>query len=240
MSRISGAFVGAMLAAAGLAGAARAETGPPDRAFAATTLNLSAQGETDAAPDKAVITLGVQIKAATAGEAMRQDAARMARVIAALRAAGIAEKDIQTSNLSLGAQYDYAQNQPPKLNGYLASNDVTITVNDLARLGPAVDASVAAGADQVNGVSFGLKDSRAAEDAARKAAVAALQAKAELYAAATGYRVQRLVNLSEGGGYQLSPVRPMAMMKAADAATPIAPGQLTVRVDISGLYELAK
>ena len=239
MIRISSALVGAMLATTELAGAARAEP-PTERAFATTTLNLSAQGESEAAPDKAVITLGVQIKAATAGEAMRQDAIRMAQVIAALKKAGLADRDIQTSNLSLGAQYDYVQNQPPRLNGYQASNEVTVTVNDLARLGPAVDASVAAGADQINGISFGLKNSHAAEDAARKAAVVALQAKAELYAAATGYHVQRLVNLSEGGGYQPSPIRPMAMMRTADAATPIAPGQLTVRVDISGIYELAK
>ncbi len=232
-------MAGVMLATA-LTGAAHAQAAAADATFAATTLTLSAQGQAEAAPDKAVITLGVQVKAATAGEAMRQDAARMARVIAALKAAGMAEKDIQTSNLSLGAEYDYVQNQPPKLNGYQASNEVTITVNDLSRLGPAVDASVAAGADQINGISFGLKDSRGAEESARKAAVAALRAKAELYAAATGYRVQRLVNLSEGGGYQPSPPRPVAMMKMAAAATPIAPGQLTVQVDISGVYELAK
>ncbi len=126
--------------------------------------------------------------------------------------------------------------------GYEAANTVTIIVNDLARLGPAVDASVSAGADQINGISLGLKDPRTAEDAARKAAVAALQARAELYATATGYRVGRLVNLSEGGGYQPGPIRPMALMKvqAAAAPTPVEAGELTVRIDISGLYELAK
>jgi len=244
MKRIWGPGVAA--AAAGLAlacGTARAETtAGGDRMFDATTLSLSAYGQTEAAPDKATITLGVQVKAATAGEAMREDAARMTQVIDALKKAGIGAKDIQTSNLSLNAAYDYTPNRAPRLVGYQASNEVAITVNDLSRLGPAVDASVAAGADQINGISFGLKDPRAAEDVARKAAVVALQAKAELYATATGYRVRRLVNLSEGGGYQPGPIRPLAMMKAEAAAapTPVEPGQLTVRIDITGIYELAK
>ncbi len=245
MKRIWGP--GLVAAAAGLAlasGGASAQTaaGTTDRAFDATTLSLSAYGETNAAPDKATITLGVQVKAPTAGEAMHEDAARMTQVVAALKKAGIEPKDIQTSNLSLNAAYDYAPNQAPKLVGYEAANTVTIIVNDLARLGPAVDASVSAGADQINGISFGLKDPRAADDTARKAAVAALQAKAELYAMATGYHVRRLVNLSEGGGYQPGPIRPMALMKAQAAAapTPVEAGELTVRIDISGVYELAK
>jgi len=118
---------------------------------------------------------------------------------------------------------------------------VTIVVEELARLGPAVDAVTAAGANQINGISFGLKDSSAAEDQARLAAVKALRAKAELYAAATGYRVSRLVSLSEGGGIEPGPVVPM-MMKArmAAAPTPVAAGELTVRIDVNGLYELAK
>jgi uncharacterized protein YggE len=153
----------------------------------------------------------------------------------------VADKDIQTSNLSLNAQYVYAANEPAKLTGYQASNDVTIVVEDLSRLGPAVDAVTAAGANQINGISFGLKDSSAAEDQARLAAVKALRAKAELYAGATGYRVSRLVSLSEGGGIEPGPVVPM-MMKArmAAAPTPVAAGELTVRIDVNGLYELAK
>lgn len=239
--RLSARLAGAVLAGAVLGGAAHAEASDPaSRAFDATTLSLSAHGEVEATPDKATITLGVQVKAPTAGQAMSEDAARMTRVIAALRKAGIAERDIQTANLNLNADYDYAPNQAPRLVGYQASNEVTITVNDLSRLGSAVDASVTAGADQVNGVAFGLKDPRQAEDAARRAAVAALQAKADLYASATGYRVRRLVNLSEGGGGPAAPIRPMAFAKVAETATPVAPGQLSVQVEINGVYELVK
>lgn len=215
-----------------------------DAMFRATTLNLSAYGETRVAPDMATINLGVNVEAATAQEAMRANATRMNQVIAALKKAGIAERDIQTSNLNLSAQYAYEQNQPPRLTGYQASNQVTIRVNDLGRLGAAVDATVSAGANQVNGISFGLKDSTAAENAAREAAVRALAAKADLYAKATGHRVARLVSLSEAGGYapQPMPMFKTARMESALAAdaTSVSGGELAVRIDITGLYELAR
>jgi uncharacterized protein YggE len=118
---------------------------------------------------------------------------------------------------------------------------VTVTVHDLKRLGQAVDATVDAGANQVNGISFGLDDPTAAENAARETAVRALQAKADLYARATGYRIQRLVSLNEGQASYPQPPRPMmsaAMEKSAD--TSVSPGELTVRVDVTGLYEAAK
>lgn len=221
---------------------ARAQSAPDaGRMFDATTLSLSAYGQTKVVPDEATITLGVQTTAPVAAQAMAENAAQMTAVTTALRRAGVADKDIQTSNLSLNAQYVYNANEPARLTGYQASNDVTIVVEDLARLGPAVDAVTAAGANQINGISFGLKDSSAAEDQARLAAVKALRAKAELYASATGYRVARLVNLSEGGGVEPGPIAPMMMQaRVAVAKTPVAAGELTVRIDVNGLYELAK
>jgi uncharacterized protein YggE len=232
----------ALLATTAAPALALAQAAPADRAFEATTLNLSAGGEVKATPDQAVITLGVQTKAATAAEAMAGDAAQMNQVMAALRRAGLTDRDIQTSNISLNAQYDYQQNQPPRLTGYMASNDVTITVNDLKRVGATLDAVVSAGANQINGISFGLKDPAAAEDAARRAAVVALRAKADLYAQATGYKVTRLINLSEGGGYVASPPRVFAMAKAmpGGAPTPVSAGELTVRIDVTGIYELGR
>jgi uncharacterized protein YggE len=168
----------------------------------------------------------------------------MSQVMSALQKAGIAAKDIQTSGLNLNAQYQYEQNLPPRLTGYQASNQVTVTVHDLARLGAAVDATVTAGANQVNGISFGLDDPTAAENAARERAVKALQAKADLYARATGYRVGRLVSLSEGGGYSVPPPMPMMMnqmkREAMAADTSVSPGELKVRIEVRGLYELSR
>ncbi|WP_068874267.1 MULTISPECIES: SIMPL domain-containing protein [unclassified Phenylobacterium] len=238
--------IGLALAVTAAAPAALAQAAPPaaDTMFRATTLNLAAYGETKVAPDMATITLGVMTEGKTAAEAMQANAARMNAVVASLRKAGIPDKDIQTSNLNLNPQYRYQENQPPVLVGYQASNNVTVTVNDLKRLGPAVDATVNAGANQVHGISFGLSDPTAAENAAREAAVKALAAKADLYAKATGHRISRLVSLSEGGGYAPQPPMPMvayaAKREMADAGTSISAGEMKVRIDISGLYELAR
>jgi hypothetical protein len=242
---IRAAVLSALLAATA-APAALAQAAPPaaETMFRATTLNLAAYGETRVAPDMATISLGVTTQAATAQAAMQANATQMTKVVDALKRAGIAAKDIQTSGLNLNPQYVYQENQPPKLTGYQASNQVTVIVHDLARLGPAVDATVSSGANQVNGISFGLDDPTAAENAAREQAVKALADKAQLYARATGYRVARLVTLSEGGGaYPIQPPMPMAdfaSARMAKAGTPVSAGELKVRVDITGLYELAR
>ena len=203
-------------------------------------LNLSAYGEVHAAPDLATIELGVTTQGATAAEAMGSNARQMAGLLAALKKQGVAEKDIQTSNLNLTAQYDYQNGQAPVLKGYQASNTVSVTVRDLGKIGPTVDAVVAGGANQVNGVSFGLRDPQSAEDAARVQAVARLQAEAALYAKATGLHVKALRSLTEGGGYQPSPVRPVMYLKAAaaPAQTQVEAGELDLRVEVQATYEL--
>jgi len=223
--------------------AALGQTAPAaaDSLFRATTLDLSAYGEAKVQPDMATIQLGVTTEGATAAAAMAANNEQMTRVMTALRGAGIAAKDIQTSNLNLSPKYVYGQNQAPRLTGYQASNDVRITVHDLSRLGPAVDATVSAGANQVNGISFGLNDRTAAESAARAQAVRALQAKADEYARATGYRVLRLVSLGEGVSVQgpRPMALPMARMQAA-ASVPVSAGEMEVRIDVTGLFELTR
>ena len=245
MKMLMRAAVLSLALGAAAAPVAFAQTAQPDGAdavFRATTLNLSAYGETKLAPDMATINLGVTTDAATAQAAMQANAARMNQVMASLKRGGIAAKDIQTSQLSVDPQYVYEQNQPPKLTGYRAANQVTVTVRDLSKLGAAVDASVSAGANQVSGINFGLADPSAAEDAAREQAVKALAAKADLYAKATGYHVLRLVSLSEGGA--VSPPQPMPMVAMSarfkEADTAVSPGEVRVRVDVGGVYELAR
>ena len=239
------ALLATALTAAAAAPQALAQAPAPaaDSMFRATTFNLSAYGETRVAPDMATINLGVMTEAKTAAEALAANATRMNAVIASLKKGGIADKDIQTSNLNVAPQYRYVQNEAPVLTGYQVSNQVTVTVRDLKKLGGAVDATVSAGANQVNGISFGLADPTAAENAAREAAVKALTAKADLYARATGYRISRLVNLSEGGGYSPQPPMPMPMMAARAQfkdSTPVSAGELNVRIDITGLYEATR
>lgn len=210
-------------------------------AFQATTLSITSTGETNIAPDMATITLGVTTDGATAADALKANAVRMSAVIASLKRGGIEARDIQTSGLNVNPQYAYKDGEAPRLTGYQVSNQVTVVVRDLTRLGQALDTTVSAGATNVGGISFGLQNPDAAEDAARVDAVKGLQHKAELYARASGYRIVRLVTLGEGGGYTPGPVMPMAMM-ARDkvASTPVEVGELKVRIEVSATYEMAR
>ena len=235
----------AALFAAAPAAQAQTQTGAPARTiFDATTLDLSADGSVKSAPDMATVTLGVTANAASAGAATQIEAQKMTATIAALKARGIEAKDIQTSGLSLNAQYDFPQNAPRKLTGYEASNRVTIVVRDLARTGAVIDAAVASGANGIDGVTFGLSNPKPLQDEARRKAVSALSDKAQLYATATGMRLSRLVNLTEGSD---SAPGPQPMFKAmaarsmlAEAVTPVEGGQIEVRVTLSATYELTR
>ena len=235
------AFAALLLMASAPAALAQ-DGGDAAAVFRATTLNMSASGEVKAAPDMATITLGVQTEAPTASDAMAQNATRMSRIVSALKTQGVSEKDIQTSNISLNAQYDTAENRPPRLRGYRAENTVVITLADIARLGPTLDAVTTAGANQINGVSFGLKDGQAAQDRARLEAVKALQAKADLYAGAAGYRIARLMTLAEdsrwdpaGDGFGNATV-----MAGYRSPTPVQAGELSVQATVSARFELTR
>lgn len=238
------ALASTLMAATALAAPAMAQSAPaPHMIQAEPSISLSAYGEVKVAPDMATITFGVVTEAPTAAEAMAQNAARMTQVIAALRRAGISERDIQTSGLNLSAQYDYVQNEPPRLRGYQASNRVTVVINDVNAVGTTADAVVAAGVNQIDGITFGLKNSKAAEDQARRAAVTALQSKASLYADALGVRLGGIRSLNEGGPNMVQPpvFAGNRMAMAADMeSTPVAPGELTVRIDITGVYDIVR
>lgn len=238
------AALGASMLAAVAAAPAVAQVQPIQVVQPTPSLNLSAFGEVKVAPDMATLTFGVVTEAQTAAEAMRLNAERMTQVTAALRRAGVAERDIQTTGLNLSPQYDYIQNESPRLRGYQASNRVTVNVRDLQRTGQVADAVVAAGVNQIDGISFGLQNSSAAEDQARRLAVQALRAKAELYAQALGVGLGPIRSLSESGGYAPPPPMPMYRMaaraEAMDASTPVSGGELTVRIDVSGVYDIGR
>jgi hypothetical protein len=229
-----GAFALALIAQA-----AAAQTAS-DARFAATTLDLTGHGEARLPPDLATIDLGVTTDAATAGEAMAQNAAAMTKVVAAVRAKGVEPRAIVTSTLALSPQYAYPQGQAAHLTGYQATNRITVTLTDLTLVGAVVDAGVGAGANDAGQISFGLKSRVSAENFARLAAIKALDDKAAAMADAAGYHIRRLVNLSEGSSIRpVSPVPVMAMARMQAApATPVETGEVVVSVDVSGEFEL--
>ena len=137
---------------------------PVVQTISGTRLDVSATGEVSRVPDVAIISAGVQTRAATATGAISQNASRMERVRAALKAAGIADRDIQTSNISLNPEYRYQDNVPPRLTGYTASNQVNIRFRDIRNSGKILDALVAEGANQINGPSLTIDKPEAALD----------------------------------------------------------------------------
>jgi uncharacterized protein YggE len=208
--------------------------------IAGTRLDIVATGEVTRVPDIARISAGVATQATTATDAIRQNAARMERVRAALTRAGIAARDIQTSNINLQPEYRYVQNQPPRLIGYRAGNEVTIRFRDIADTGRILDALVAEGANQINGPSLGIDRPEAALDEARVAALASARVRAELYARSLNMRVRRVLLVSESGATMPPPMPMMRMQAVANEAadTRIDPGEQTLSVTLTVSFEL--
>jgi uncharacterized protein YggE len=204
-------------------------------------ISLTGHGEVQIAPDMALVSIGTVDQAATAAEALAANNASMAAVIAVLKAAGIAEKDMQTSNFLVQPRYDYGNStQPPRLVGYEVSNTLTVTVRHLDTLGALLDKSVASGSNRIDGISFRLADPDAALDEARKRAAADAARKARLYAAALGVNLGPIVSVTESGG--LPPPVAMQMKtlgaEAVSAEVPIARGEQTVAVDVNIVWEI--
>ena len=187
-----------------------------DRSGSPAVLTLTASAETARAPDQLRLTAAVLSNAATAAQAMAANSAQMNAVLAALKAAGVAAKDVQTTGLSLSPQYRYPPEQPPILTGYQARNAISIRTTRLAEAGKLVDAAIKAGANEVQGPEFGLINPDVALDEARAAAVASGRARAELYARAAGLKVKRITSISEGSAAPDPGPRPMLRSAMAE------------------------
>ncbi|MBK8631186.1 MAG: SIMPL domain-containing protein [Sphingomonadales bacterium] len=211
------------------------------RTISGTRLDLQARGESRVTPDVAVVSAGVLTQSADAGTAMRDNAARMTRVLAALKAAGIADKDIQTQSINLSPQYRYANNETPVITGYQANNTVTVRFRDIGKSGAVLDALVKQGANQINGPTLTVESPEASQDAARLSAMKILRARAELYAKAASLKVGRILQLSESVDYNPVPMPVMARMASADGGmekTSIAAGEQGIGVTVNAVFEL--
>ncbi|WP_404367086.1 SIMPL domain-containing protein [Sphingomonas sp. MMS24-J45] len=219
----------------GAASAVSAQTAPliaPD----GTLLDVSAEGHTTRVPDVATIRAGVTTQGQTAAAALAENSARMTRVLAALKKAGVAVRDIRTANVSLSPQYRYADGQAPVITGYQASNSVSVRFRDIAKSGAILDVLVGEGANQIDGPNLSIDQPDAALDEARVSAVKIARARAELYAKAAGLTVARIVSISESGSNDgASPAPPLVFMARAKAAdsTPIAAGEAEVSVNLT-------
>ena len=233
-------FAAAMLAAVALPMPAAAQPSIT-QTIAGTRLDINATGEVTRVPDVAIITAGVVTRSTTATAALQDSANRMDKVLTALKRAGVADRDIQTSSVSLNPEYRYPENQSPQLVGYTASNQVTIRFRDIRSSGKILDALVGQGANQINGPNLTIDKPEAALDEARAKAIASARARAELYARSLGMRVVRVVSVSESGGYAVpppAPPMPMAARAYDSAQTRIEPGEQKLQVNLAVTFEL--
>ena len=199
-------------------------------------LTASGDGEVKAKPDQATLSAGVVTDGKTAGEALAANSRAMNQVFATLKRFGIPDRAIQTSNFSVAPQYpDYNAKQPRRIIGYQVSNTVTVTVDNLDRIGPALDALVASGANSLGDISFSVKNAKPLETQARAEAVHDAAAKAEAMARAAGVTLGPIMSISEGE-VAAPPVpmrRMMAAPMAAAAPPPVAAGEESVTATVT-------
>jgi uncharacterized protein YggE len=229
----------AVLAAAGLTVAAFAGVLQPSGARSAPSadassggITVSGTGSTTLVPDRAQFSFGTVSQAKTASAALAASSQAVTRIIDALKKAGVAKADIQTSEVSLSPR---SNNTGDEIIGYTASNSVTATVRNLADAGDVIDAAVGAGANQVSGPNLLASDSDAAYRNALKAAFADARAKAESLANASGVTLGHITAIAEGGATPISV--PMADT-APGSKTPIEPGTQKIEATVSVTFAI--
>jgi len=186
------------------------------------------------APDTAMIRIGVTSQDKTAREAGEANAKQMTAVLAAIKDAGIADRDIQTSRLSLQPQYDPNKAGTARLTGFQATNQVTVRIRDIDKLPAVLDRAIAAGANEMSGIEFVVSEQSKLLDQARDDAIADARRKAEIFAKAAGAKLGRVISITEEGSTPTP--RPMQAMRAG--AVPVAPGEQTLRAVVTVSYEL--
>jgi uncharacterized protein YggE len=207
------------------------------------TITVTGTGTAEAAPDIATLRVGVTSEAKTARAAMDQTNARTAAIIARMAGLGVAERDMQTSGLSVNPVWS---NRPAaggqtenSITGFVARNGLTLRVRDLAVLGEVIDRAVDDGANDIGGVSFDVDEPAPLLDAARRDAVADAMARAQLYAEAAGVTLGTLQSLSEQGGYAPQP-RMMEMAMARDSGAPIARGEVGFSASVTMVFSIGE
>ena len=240
------AHIAAALAAAAIALPAAALPAAAQQApLAGPRINVLGEGEATARPDMAVLTLGVTREAPTAREALDANSDAMASVIAAMKAEGVEERDLQTSNFSISPVYVYPKpdqpDQQPRITGYQVNNTLSVRVRDIAKVGAVLDKAVTLGVNQGGGISFTNDDPSATLTEARKRAVQDALAKARTLAEAAGVNLGRIVEISEQSFRQ--PPMPFAMKAVraeADSAVPVEAGENAYRIQVNVTFEIGQ
>lgn len=209
-----------------------------------TRVVVSGDSLVQARPDTAMISVAVVTQGQTALAAQQENARRSEAMVRALKSAAGAGAEVETSGYSLQPQYNYRENQTPLIRGYEARNTVTVTLGDLARVGPVIDTATAAGANNIDSLSFTLRRDEPARDQALAAATREALRKAQVMAVALGGRVGRIVEVQEAGAVRPVPIYDVrAQMRGSTAskmmeATPVEIGTLDIRAQVQLVAEI--
>jgi uncharacterized protein len=212
-----------------------------DRAARVHSIRASGEATVRVKPDRAQISIGVVTQAPTAQAASAQNATQTSAVLAALKRSLSTNGEISTNGYSISPQYQYDNGKPPKITGYQANNTVLVTVNDLSLTGKVIDAANEAGANDITGISFSLRDDNAIRSQALAEASLKARSAAEAIAKALNVHITAVL---EADTTEAPIVRPMnkgfAMMAAAAprAPTPIEPGDIDVRASVTVTFEV--
>jgi uncharacterized protein YggE len=228
-----GTAIAVALVATSLAAApARAQTPQPELPPA---ISVSGEASVSAPPDLAMIDAGVASDAKTARDASAANNAAMAKVLAALKAAGIDDKDYQTSRLSLQPQYE--RSRDASVSGFRASNRVTIKLRDVSKVAAVIDTLIGAGANDIGNIYFMVAEPSKLLDQAREKAVADARRKAEIYAKAAGVTLGAPLSISEDGTpTPMFRVKTLAAPMGAAAPTPVAQGEETLSITVRVIW----
>jgi len=199
-------------------------------------VTVTGEATVTVAPDMATIRIGVTGESKTAREASEDNAKKMTAVLAAMREAGIADRDVQTSRLSLQPHYDPNSGGTARLLGFQTTNQVTVKIHDIDKLPAILDRAIGAGANEMSGLEFVVSNQSKLLDRARTEAIADAHRKAEIYASAAGAKVGHVVSISEGS----TPSPPIALQAMRAGAVPVAPGEQTLRAQVTVSYELTQ
>lgn len=200
----------------------------------------SGQAESRVRPDRASIAIGVQTRASTAAEAASQNARKQSAIIEAIRARGVSSDDIATSNFNVSPELRYREGEAPLVTGFTVSNEVDVLVRSVSTVGAVIDASLGAGANQINSLTFTVANADSARRLALAAAVADARADADVMARAAGGSLGALIELTaiEGNPPMPRPVMAMSRAVAADeASTPIESGQQVIRAEVTARWQ---
>jgi uncharacterized protein len=219
-----------------VASAQSVPSGNPSALFAGIT--VSGTGTATAAPDVAYISAGVTTQAATAKQASDANGATMAAVIAAIKTAGVADKDIRTGNFSINPVYSQNKNDASAstITGYRVNNSVNVTVAVVGDAAKVLDAAVTAGANSDVSIRFGIKDATALQEQALTAAMQQAAGKAGAIATAAGVKLSGAYSVTEQNGGGTQPLAPQAAAVASSAAVPVEQGQLAVNATVQVTY----